>query len=89
MRDGLPYVTLVMGNTRVQLSVKDAMQHAFMMLQVAAGAAADGFLVAFAAEHLDAPVEARGKFLQEFRTYRDTKLDLLSPNDLPLRSDEE
>jgi hypothetical protein len=89
MRDGLPYVTLVMGNTRVQLSVKDALHHAFVMLQVAAGAAADGFLVAFVTEHLNAPEQARMGILKEFREYRDTKLELLSPDDLPLPNKDE
>jgi hypothetical protein len=89
MRDGLPYVTLVMGNTRVQLNVKEALHHAFVLLQVAAGAAADGFLVAFTAEHLELSPAARTGVLKAFREYRDTKLELLSPDDLPLPQPED
>jgi len=85
MRNGLPYVTLQFGATRIQLSVKETLDHAFRLLQVAAGAAADGFLVAFTAEELpQVPPEARMGILQAFRTYRDTKLELLSPDELPL-----
>ena len=61
------------------------LDHAFRLLQVAAGAAADGFLVSFTAEELpQVRPEARMGILQAFRTYRDTKLELLSPHDLPL-----
>ena len=89
LRNGLPYVTLTLGSTLVQITVQEAIQHATRILEVAAGSAADGFLVKFLREELHAePAHATG-LLSAFRAYRETTLGMLAPDDLPAPADED
>lgn len=84
MRDGLPYVTLVFGNTRVQLSFQETIDHARRLLEVAAGASADGFLIEFMKTEIEITDERKlSQMLQAFRGYRDRALGT-RPDDLPL-----
>jgi hypothetical protein len=72
LKDGKPYLTLEFGAVRIQLSADEAIAHAGRILEVAAGASADAFLVAFLRGKIGiSDQQTIGALLQDFRAYRD------------------
>lgn len=83
MRDKKSYVQLHLGNTDIQLSTAEAIEHARRLLHVAAGADADAFLVWFLRDRVG--IEDQNKanaVLQDFREFRRTQLGQEAPDDL-------
>lgn len=66
-------VNIRWGNMSAQLSVADARQHAFGILEAAEGAQTDEFIAEYFVTALGATPEMMAGFLQDFRAFRERK----------------
>jgi hypothetical protein len=71
MRTGQPLVKIHYGSVEAQLSADEAIAHAGRILEVAAGAHADAFLVSFLKTRVGMDPLSMGAMLKDFRAFRE------------------
>ncbi len=81
LRNGEPYVRIQWGKNKTQMTVKEAMDHAAGIMQVAAAAMIDSQLVEWAKNRIGSSPEQAGQLLQHYRSKRlSTNLPSLTLN---------
>lgn len=68
---GEPFIALQWGEQRGQLTVAEAREHAFAILETCEAAESDAFLYKFMREKVNATEERAAMMLVAFREYRD------------------
>lgn len=82
-REGKPFVHVIWGEKRAQLTPEAAVKHGLDCIEVAQGSLMDAFLSGWIKAKVSGEDTAVAHLLQDFRDFREARVSKLKPENLP------